>query len=92
MADYQERITYRLSGGEKRLVALAAVLAMQPEVLLLDEPAAGLDGAAAERVTDILARLPQAMLIVSHDWSQFGRIVTKHLDLVAGRLEETVAR
>ena len=91
LADYQERITYRLSGGEKRLVALAAVLAMQPEVLLLDEPAAGLDGAAAERVTDILARLPQAMLIVSHDWSQFGRIVTRHLDLVAGRLEETVA-
>ena len=92
LADYQERITYQLSGGEKRLVALAAVLAMQPEVLLLDEPAAGLDGAAAERVTEVLGRLPQAMLIVSHDWSQFGRIVTKHQDLVAGRLEETVAR
>ena len=66
MAGLEDRITYRLSGGEKRLVALATVLAMEPDVLLLDEPAAGLDEASTERVTRVLAGLPQAMIVVSH--------------------------
>jgi len=67
LAGYEDRITYRLSGGEKRLVALATVLAMQPDVLLLDEPTAGLDEQAADRLAEILNRLPQAMGVVSHD-------------------------
>ena len=46
LAGYEHRITYHLSGGEKRLVALATVLAMQPDVLLLDEPNGELDDAA----------------------------------------------
>lgn len=64
---YQHRITYKLSGGERRLVALATVLAMQPDVLLLDEPTSNLDESAADRLTEILAGLPQAMVVVSHD-------------------------
>jgi len=48
-------------------VSLATVLAMQPDVLLLDEPTAGLDDEAVQRLLDVLAPLPQAMLIVSHD-------------------------
>ena len=64
---YEHRVTYKLSGGEKRLVALATVLAMQPEVLLLDEPASGLDRQATDRLVAILADLPQAMVVVSHD-------------------------
>jgi len=86
---YAHRVTYKLSGGEKRLVALATVLAMEPEVLLLDEPTAGLDETAAERVTGILAGLPQAMLIVSHDHPFLARIAGRTLCLRHGRLQET---
>mgnify|MGYP001210572624 CR=1 FL=1 len=60
------RVTHHLSHGEKRLVALATVLAMEPEVLLLDEPTNGLDEVSCERVGEILAALPQAMILVSH--------------------------
>ncbi|ALG68828.1 energy-coupling factor ABC transporter ATP-binding protein [Beggiatoa leptomitoformis] len=67
ISDYAGRITHHLSGGEKRLVALATVLAMQPDILLLDEPTTGLDEQAQARVVQILQGLPQAMLIVSHD-------------------------
>ncbi|MBI2424349.1 MAG: ABC transporter ATP-binding protein [Candidatus Hydrogenedentes bacterium] len=62
-----ERVIYRLSGGEKRMVALAGVLAMSPEVLLLDEPTAGLDSAAVRRIESQLGMLNHEMIVVSHD-------------------------
>ncbi len=87
LAGYEQRVTYKLSGGEKRLVALATVLAMQPDVLLLDEPLGGLDEEVAERVTGILSGLSQAMLIVSHDREFLQRIATRTVLLRAGRIE-----
>lgn len=83
---FEERVTYRLSGGEKRLVALATVLAMEPEVLLLDEPQNGLDSSAFERVGELLCRLPQSMLIVSHDRDFLGRVATRTVALSHGKI------
>ncbi|CCO23542.1 energy-coupling factor ABC transporter ATP-binding protein [Maridesulfovibrio hydrothermalis] len=67
LSGYEERVAYRLSGGEKKLVSLATVLAMQPEALVLDEPTNDLDPAMRERLIEILNSLDVAMLVVSHD-------------------------
>jgi cobalt/nickel transport system ATP-binding protein len=83
---FESRITYHLSGGEKRLVALASVLAMQPDVLLLDEPTSGLDPQAADRVLRVLQSLPQAMIVVSHDWVILDLLCTGQLRLEEGQL------
>ncbi|MDR1252912.1 MAG: energy-coupling factor ABC transporter ATP-binding protein [Treponema sp.] len=63
----KDRMSHKLSGGEKRLAALAAVLIMEPQVLLLDEPTAFLDPRGRRALTKILAALPQTMLIATHD-------------------------
>ena len=81
-----ERVTYRLSGGEKRLSALACVLAMRPQVLLLDEPSTGLDLESAERLVEVLKRLPQAMIVVSHDAWLRRQIATRTAQLIGGQL------
>ncbi|HLO78227.1 MAG TPA: ABC transporter ATP-binding protein [Magnetospirillum sp.] len=87
LADFGDRVTHRLSGGEKRLVTLAAVLAMEPQVLLLDEPSNALDRGARQRLIHILAGLPQAMVIVSHDPDLVEQLATRTLTLRDGRLE-----
>jgi cobalt/nickel transport system ATP-binding protein len=63
----KDRMSHKLSGGEKRLAALATVLIMEPQVLLLDEPTAFLDPRGKRTLTKILAALPQTMLIATHD-------------------------
>ncbi len=82
------RVTHRLSGGEKRLVALATVLAMRPEVLLLDEPSNGLDEVTEARMVKHLAGLGQSMVIVSHDRHLLERLTTRAVSLHEGRLTE----
>lgn len=67
MSEYRDRITFKLSGGEKRLVSLATVLAMEPEVLLLDEPTTGLDINTRERIVSILGGLDTSYIMISHN-------------------------
>ena len=65
---FEDRITFKLSGGEKRLVSLATVLAMQPEVLLMDEPTGGLDEKTKQHLKQILADLDLTYIIISHEF------------------------
>jgi cobalt/nickel transport system ATP-binding protein len=85
---YEERVTYRLSFGEKRLVALATVLAMRPRVLLLDEPTNGLDSAVWERLAEFLGSLDTTMVIVSHDTAFLKRVARTRAKLSGGVLTE----
>ncbi|MEW6658917.1 MAG: ABC transporter ATP-binding protein [Thermodesulfobacteriota bacterium] len=74
---FEERVTYKLSGGEKKLVSLATVLAMQPQLLLLDEPTTGLDEKTRRRLIRILQDLDIAYLIVSHEHDFLEHTVTE---------------
>ncbi len=69
--DYSERSPFELSGGQKRRVAIAGILAMDPDVLVLDEPAAGLDPQGAKDMMELFVRLNKeyhkAILLVTHD-------------------------
>lgn len=67
LAALADRSAHRLSGGEKKMVALASVLSMRPEALLLDEPTTFLDDGARERIIGILERRDIARIVVSHD-------------------------
>lgn len=65
--DLRDRQAQRLSGGEKRMAALATVLAMEPGILLLDEPTAFLDPKARRRLIQVMDTLDQTMLVATHD-------------------------
>ena len=67
MADRVNRVSHHLSSGEKKRIAIATVLAMEPEVLVLDEPTAGLDPRARRGLIRLLRELPQTMLVSTHD-------------------------
>ncbi|WP_454915909.1 energy-coupling factor ABC transporter ATP-binding protein [Xanthobacter sediminis] len=81
-----ERISHRLSGGEKRLVCLAGLLAMQPDVLMLDEPTNGVDAENGSRLRQALRDFRGAMLLVSHDAEFVADLATRALVVRQGRL------
>ena len=74
IANLAESISFRLSGGQKRLVSIACILAMEPEVILLDEPTTALDPASVDRLTKTIESLQIAKLIVSHDYAFLKRV------------------
>ncbi len=86
LESFRDRVTHRLSFGEKKLVSLACVLAMQPEALLLDEPSAGLDTDVAARLIDILSANARTLLVVSHDDAFLEQVTKGRRRLREGRL------
>jgi cobalt/nickel transport system ATP-binding protein len=67
MAEYADRPPHHLSFGQRRRVAVATVLAMKPEILVLDEPSSNLDPASRRELADILRGLDITLLMVTHD-------------------------
>lgn len=91
LPDFEDRLTHRLSGGEKKLVTLAGVLAMRPRALLLDEPTASLDPDTRHRLGHILERLDAAVLTVSHDWDFLNMVSGRFHTIEGGRLVREAA-
>jgi cobalt/nickel transport system ATP-binding protein len=67
MAGFEQRLPHHLSIGQKKRIALATVLSMEPEILVLDEPSAGLDPRGRRELIELLANLPLTMLVSTHD-------------------------
>jgi len=86
LSGYASRVTYQLSGGEKRLVSLATVLAMEPRALLLDEPTSGLDEKTTARLVEILNGLDRSYIIISHDHDFLARTTEGTMRLQHGAI------
>ena len=67
MSDHRDQVPQHLSFGQRRRVAVATVLAMRPEILVLDEPSSNLDPASRRELADIIRSLPVTVLMVTHD-------------------------
>jgi cobalt/nickel transport system ATP-binding protein len=83
---FENRVSHKLSHGEKKLVALATVLAMKPEVLILDEPTAGLDEAMTGRLVNILNELNLPSVVTSHDMDFLTGVTDKIHGMSEGRI------
>ncbi len=86
LSAFEDRVTDKLSGGEKRLVSLATVLAMEPEVLLLDEPSSGLDSETKDALIRILGDLPLSFVLISHEFDFLSRTARHIYTMEAGRI------
>jgi cobalt/nickel transport system ATP-binding protein len=86
MEDVAGRAPHQLSLGQRRRVAIATVLAMRPELLVLDEPSANLDPRTRRELIEVLDRLHQTMLVVTHDLPLAARLCERAVVLSGGRI------
>ncbi len=86
MLSYKPRISHHLSMGEKKRIAIATVLSMHPEVLVLDEPTGGLDPRSRRSLIHLLQELPLTMLVSTHDMALVREIIPRMIVLDEGRL------
>jgi cobalt/nickel transport system ATP-binding protein len=88
LAGFGPRITYDLSGGEKKLVALGTALALNPKLLILDEPTNFLDDQAVARLEEIIKKISLPGVIVSHDFRFLDKMVSRRYWMADGRLNK----
>jgi len=86
MSAYADRLSHHLSVGEKKRVAIATVLSMDPEILILDEPSAGLDPRARRALINQLRELPITMLVSTHDMRLVNELFPRMLIMDEGRI------
>lgn len=87
MSEYANRLSHHLSIGEKKRIAIATVLSMEPQVLVLDEPSAGLDPRARRQLIQLLGKFDQQTLLIStHDMRLANELCTRVIILDKGRV------
>jgi cobalt/nickel transport system ATP-binding protein len=86
MSDVAERAPHELSLGQRRRVAIATVLAMDPVLLVLDEPSANLDPRARRELLDVLEQIGRTLLVVTHDLPFAAELCERALVLARGRI------
>jgi len=86
MSGHEEQMPHHMSLGERKRIAIAIVLATDPEILVLDEPSAGLDPRARRNLINLLRDLPQTMLVASHDMRLVWDLCPRTVILDGGQL------
>jgi len=86
MSEFSNRLSYHLSTGEKKRIAIATVLSMDPEIIVLDEPTAGLDPKARRSLINLLRELPQSMLVATHDLFMVKELLPRTIILHQGKI------
>jgi cobalt/nickel transport system ATP-binding protein len=86
MLAYKKRVSHHLSTGEKKRIAIATVLSMHPEVLVLDEPTGGLDPRSRRSLIQLLQELPLTMLVSTHDMHMVLEIFPRMIVIDEGRV------
>jgi cobalt/nickel transport system ATP-binding protein len=86
MSEHRDRAPHHLSFGQRRRVAVATVLSMRPEILVLDEPSSNLDPASRRELAGILRGLPVTLLMVTHDLPYALELCDRSVVLDAGRI------
>ncbi len=89
LTGFEQRLTHRLSGGEKKLVALATILAMEPQAVILDEPSNDLAPAMRSHLIHILDNLGLARIIISHDYDFLEKTTDQIYALSQGKISFT---
>jgi cobalt/nickel transport system ATP-binding protein len=86
MSSYRDRLSHHLSVGEKKRIAIATVLSMDPKILILDEPSAGLDPRARRTLINLLRDLPITMLVSTHDMKLVEELFPRTIVMDDGRI------
>jgi len=86
MSQYAKRLSHHLSMGEKKRIAIATVLSMEPEILVLDEPSAGLDPRARRALINLLLEMDLTMLVSTHDMRMVAELFPRTVVMDGGRI------